>query len=176
MYLSFYIYNKKFTFTIDFTNNDTTKVSDVILYVKTAKSGWHPLEATYDVKQDKWVAAGEFGNMYDGDLPVNVSVDYVSNSIVEADFTQIHAFFDENEEMYELSEKFKKIELVLQQFSENPHQIDPLIALIEEMLSPEDLAEIKSFEDSINSFSDTQIDSLMDIYLNREIVNQVYIL
>ena len=165
----YYIYNKKFTFTIDFTNNDTTKVSDVILYVKTAKSGWHPLEATYDVKQDKWVAAGEFGNMYDGDLPVNVSVDYVSNSIVEADFTQIHAFFDENEEMYELSEKFKKIELVLQQFSENPHQIDPLIALIEEMLSPEDLAEIKSFEDSIYSFSDTQIDSLMDVYLNREI-------
>ena len=94
--------------TIDFTNNDTTKVSDVILYVKTAKSGWHPLEATYDAKQDKWVAAGEFGNMYDGDLPVNVSVDYVSNSIVEADFTQIHAIFDENEEMYELAEKFKK--------------------------------------------------------------------
>lgn len=72
----YYIYNKKFTFTIDFTNNDTTKVSNVILYVKTAKSGWHPLEAIYDTKQDKWVAAGEFGNMYDGDLPVNVSVDF----------------------------------------------------------------------------------------------------
>lgn len=72
----YYIYNKKFTFTIDFTNNDTTKVSNVVLYVKTAKSGWHPLEATYDAKQDKWVAAGEFGNMYDGDLPVNVSVDF----------------------------------------------------------------------------------------------------
>lgn len=72
----YYIYNKKFTFTIDFTNNDTTKVSNVILYVKTAKSGWHPLEATYDAKQDKWVAAGEFGNMYDGDLPVNVGVDF----------------------------------------------------------------------------------------------------
>lgn len=72
----YYIYNKKFTFTIDFTNNDTTKVSNVVLYVKTAKSGWHSLEATYDAKQDKWVAAGEFGNMYDGDLPVNVSVDF----------------------------------------------------------------------------------------------------
>lgn len=72
----FYIYNKKFTFTIDFTNNDTTKVSNVVLYVKTAKSGWHPLEVTYDAKQDKWIAAGEFGNMYDGDLPVNVSVDF----------------------------------------------------------------------------------------------------
>jgi hypothetical protein len=165
----YYIYNKKFTFTIDFTNNDTTKVSDVILYVKTAKSGWHPLEATYDVKQGKWVASGEFGNMYDGDLPVNVSVDYTFNSIVAADFAQTNAFFDENEEMFELSEKFKKIESVLQRFSEKPHQIDPLIALVEEMLSPDDLAEIKSFEDSIYSFSDTQIDSLMDVYLNREI-------
>lgn len=72
----YYIYNKKFTFTIDFTNNDTTKVSNVILYVKTAKTGWHPLEASYDSIQDKWVAIGEFGNLYDGDLPVNVSVDF----------------------------------------------------------------------------------------------------
>lgn len=74
----YYIYNKKFTFTIDFTNNDTTKVSDVVLYVKTVKSGWHPLEATYDAKQDLWVAAGEFGNTYD--LPVNVSVDFTAST------------------------------------------------------------------------------------------------
>lgn len=76
----YYIYNKKFTFTIDFTNNDPEVVTDVVLYVKTAKSGWHPLTATYDAKQDIWVAAGEFGNMYDGDLPVNVSVDYTCNT------------------------------------------------------------------------------------------------
>jgi hypothetical protein len=81
----YYIYNKKFTFTIDFTNNDTTKVSDVVLYVKTAKSGWHPLNATYDTKQDLWVATGEFGNMYDEDLPVNVSVDFnkVSEPLID---------------------------------------------------------------------------------------------
>mgnify|MGYP002624838457 CR=1 FL=1 len=84
----YYIYNKKFTFTIDFTNNDTTKVSNVVLYVKTAKSGWHPLEAIYDAKQDKWVAAGEFGNMYDGDLPVNVSVDYVISYRAKTDVTE----------------------------------------------------------------------------------------
>lgn len=76
----YYIYNKKFTFTIDFTNNDTTKVSNVVLYVKTAKSGWHSLNATYNEKQKLWVASGEFGNMYDGDLPINVSVDFLSLS------------------------------------------------------------------------------------------------
>lgn len=90
----YYIYNKKFTFTIDFTNNDTTKVSNVVLYVKTAKSGWHPLEATYDAKQDKWVAAGEFGNMYDGDLPVNVSVDYSASSLLKIDYEKLNEPFE----------------------------------------------------------------------------------
>lgn len=90
----YYIYNKKFTFTIDFTNNDTTKVSNVVLYVKTAKSGWHPLEATYDVKQDKWVAAGEFGNMYDGDLPVNVSVDFSASSLLQMDYEKLNEPFE----------------------------------------------------------------------------------
>lgn len=90
----YYIYNKKFSFTIDFTNNDTTKVSDVVLYVKTAKSGWHPLEATYDKKQNKWVAAGEFGNMYDGDLPVNVSVDFNMNVPIQMDREAIDNIFD----------------------------------------------------------------------------------
>lgn len=80
----YYIYNKNFTFTIDFTDNDTTKVSNVILYVKTADGMWTPLDAVYDVKQNLWVAEGEFGNMYDGVLPVNVCVDYVLNTEVLA--------------------------------------------------------------------------------------------
>ena len=71
-------------------------MSNVILYVKTAKSGWHPLEATYDTKQDKWVAAGEFGNMYDGDLPVNVSVDYEISNRAKTDIT---ASFDAEVEL-----------------------------------------------------------------------------
>lgn len=83
------MYNKKFTFTVDFTNNDTTKVSDVVLWVKTAKSGWHPLQAAYDVKQRCWVAVGEFGNMFDADLPVNVSVDFASKAVSAIDGKQI---------------------------------------------------------------------------------------
>ena len=75
----YYIFNKNFTFTIDFTQNDTTKISDVVLYVKTAKSGWHPVEAIYNAKLGMWTASAEFGNRYDGDLPINVSVDYRSN-------------------------------------------------------------------------------------------------
>lgn len=73
---TYYIYNKKFTFTIEFTDNNPSIISDVVLYVKTANSGWHPLEATFDERQELWVASGSFGNMYDGDLPEDVSVDY----------------------------------------------------------------------------------------------------
>ncbi len=72
----YYIYNKLFTFTIDFTNNDPEKISNVVLYVKTGKGRQIPLKARYDAKKQLWVASGEFGDMYDGDIPVNVSVDF----------------------------------------------------------------------------------------------------
>ena len=77
---TYYIYNKQFTFTIDFTNNDTSLISNVVLYVKTGSGRQIPLKASYDARKQKWVANGEFGNMYDGDIPVNVSVDFDSKS------------------------------------------------------------------------------------------------
>ena len=84
-YYIYYIYNKKFTFTIDFTSNDTTKISNVILNVITGNGETVSIPATFDQKQYVWVAAGEFGNMYDGNIPVNVSVDYSCevNNIVD---------------------------------------------------------------------------------------------
>lgn len=82
----YYIYNKKFTFTIDFTSNDTTKVSDVVLYVKTGKGKKVPLKASFSEKQKCWIAEGEFGNMYDGDIPVNVSVRYGRNDDFICDY------------------------------------------------------------------------------------------
>lgn len=75
-YYIYYIYNKKFTFTIEFTSNDTTKISNVVLNVKTGNGETINLPASFDKKLEVWVASGEFGNMYDGNIPVNVSVDY----------------------------------------------------------------------------------------------------
>ena len=98
-YYIYYIYNKVFTFTIEFTSNDTTRISNVILNVKTGNGTETALNATYDKKQDLWVATGEFGNMYDGNIPVNVSVDYSCevNNLVDRDFLedQKNMFFDE---------------------------------------------------------------------------------
>ena len=73
---TYYIYNKTFTFTIDFTTSNPEAVTNVVLWVKTGKGNLIPLEAFFDEAKECWVATGEFGNMYDGDIPVNVSVDY----------------------------------------------------------------------------------------------------
>ncbi len=75
---TYYIYNKKFTFIIEFTSADPDDVSNVVLWVKTGKGRHIPLHASYDSKLSCWVASGEFGDMYDGDIPVNVSIDFDS--------------------------------------------------------------------------------------------------
>ena len=91
----YYIYNKEFTFTIDFTNNDPEKVSNVVLFVKTGNDGkWRGLKATYDEKKQMWVAAGQFGNMYDGNIPVNVKVSYDIDSEPVVDAGQFNDLFN----------------------------------------------------------------------------------
>lgn len=66
-----------FTFLIDFTNNDTTIVKDVVLYVFTDHDDVVTLYPEYDDKQDKFVATAKF-NSYS--LPYNVSVDFYAES------------------------------------------------------------------------------------------------
>ena len=110
----YYIYNKVFTFTIDFTVNDPEKISNVVLYVKTADDNWHPLNATFDRKKECWVASGEFGNYYDGILPVNVSVDFKFESEVVLDANQLSnefgAFGKVQNAMKENSDSFESLE------------------------------------------------------------------
>ena len=77
----YYIYDRHFNFTIEFNTNDTVKVTDVILNVKTGDGNWTKLIPVYDSRTGKWMVAAEFGDMYDGIVPVNVSVTYVVNAI-----------------------------------------------------------------------------------------------
>lgn len=65
--------NNTFSFLIDFNDNDTTLISNVILDVKTSKGLWKALPATYDNQQSCWFASGNF---YSSALPVNVAVRY----------------------------------------------------------------------------------------------------
>ena len=86
---TYYIYNKVFTFTIDFTANDTTRVRDVLLRVKTGDGSWTALPTAFDINKNCWVASGEFGNMYDGNVPKNVAVAYVADTEIELDTSRI---------------------------------------------------------------------------------------
>lgn len=62
-----------FTFTIDFTNNSPSVVSNVALHVKTSSDEVVRLPASYDRTKDLWMATRPF---YSGSLPLNVSVTY----------------------------------------------------------------------------------------------------
>ena len=75
----------QFTFIVDFTNNDPTKVSEVVLYVHTNASQIVELRPKYDEKLDKWVAYHDFPS---NNLPANVSLDFVANSDVFGDSKQ----------------------------------------------------------------------------------------
>lgn len=81
-----------FTFLIDFTNNDTTKVSDVVLYVKTCEGNQVPLNASYDDKKQLWVASGDFGSWSNYDIPANVSLDYDVNIVAKMDSSSVNRY------------------------------------------------------------------------------------
>ena len=68
--------HRTFSYTIEFTDNKA--VTNVVLYVKTAITGWWPLDATYDEEKDVWVTAGEFGDSQNADLPINVGVNFTT--------------------------------------------------------------------------------------------------
>lgn len=77
-----------FTFIIDLSENDTTKVSDVTLYVHTTDGDRRKLSAKYNGKLNRFVATSSF-DMYS--LPVNVSIDlncpnlYISEPLYQKD-------------------------------------------------------------------------------------------
>ena len=62
-----------FTFVVDFTENDTTKISDVKVKIYTSQNNWKVLDASFNEKIGKWVAVSRFNA---SELPSGVSVDF----------------------------------------------------------------------------------------------------
>ena len=105
-----------FTFIVDFTNNDSTIVNDVVLYVYCDNGNVVPLYPTYDAKQDKWVVKGKFDSF---SLPTNVSVDFTCNTKTYLDAQKIaHAGDDFKEVSANYFEAMKKLRELLSSFSE----------------------------------------------------------
>ena len=66
-----------FTFVADFTNNDTTVISNVFLAVRTDKGNELSIPMSYDSKKDRWIAVKQFDSK---ELPVNVRLKYISET------------------------------------------------------------------------------------------------
>ncbi|MBO6118135.1 MAG: leucine-rich repeat protein [Bacteroidales bacterium] len=85
-----------FTFIIDFTNNDTAIVSNVVLNVFTDDNKVVKLKPHYDAKQDRWVVKTQF---HTESLPMNVSVDFIANTELELDTFKVFEAINNYEEM-----------------------------------------------------------------------------
>lgn len=71
-----YYPKKVFTYTIEFTDNDPERISNVILYVHTADGKIVPVNASYDENKGLWYAEIDMGTSSNGYYPVNCSVDF----------------------------------------------------------------------------------------------------
>ena len=156
------IHVPKFTYTIEFTKNDTTLVSDVELVVETSKGEFYSLEANYDEKQGLWVAVDE--STANDDLPVDVSVDYVLNTEGRFDPSRIRKYLTDAAELDELKDYSQRVETYFSQLSAGtaPDDLTTFGALIDELMTPEMQAEEQAFLDSIANLSDAEIDALLE--------------
>ena len=137
-----YYPEKKFTYTIDFTNNSPEKVSNVILYVHTADGQIVPLYPTYDEQKDVWVAEIDMGNRNDSYYPVNVSVDFNMNTDFVLDAVnfddKLHEFDKNKKEIQEETE----LDLLLEKFFQAKEEGD--VDLMDELT--EQIIEMQGYE------------------------------
>lgn len=79
------------TFIADLTNNDSTIVKGVDIYVFTDQDEKRKLTASYDGKKDRWVAESRFES---NNLPVNLNVEIDDSVAIELDGKQLDAIYE----------------------------------------------------------------------------------
>ena len=155
-----------YTFTIDFTNNDTAMVSDVVLYAKLQNGRWEALDATYDKTQKLWVAAGEFSG---GSGVVNLRVGFLSNEEIKVNHSQLKSIFTDTSDYDEVKDYSQRVDAFFANYKGSDDDAATFRQLCEEVLSPEDIQEIKDYENSLKNLSEAEINALMDEMLAKEI-------
>lgn len=76
-YYSYWPNYPEFTFLVDFTDNDTTKVSNVTLYVYTTSGDVREISTEFDAKRKSFIAVGSFDSF---SLPTNVGVNFMADT------------------------------------------------------------------------------------------------
>lgn len=163
----------EFTFLIDFTNNDTTKVSNVVLWVETCKGNQVPLQAKYDANKGLWIASGKFGDWSNYDIPVNVSLDFNYNSEKLFDSSELS---DISNEIAGLSDHFfilsELLEKEMQKDSDiNIDNINVIDTLDWASILDSAIIEMVGFDEDIeSSLSYSYFDNLSDEELDSYIL------
>ena len=80
-----------FTFIVEFTNNDTTIVSDIVLHVFTTSGVVRNLHPVYEKNLDAYVVSDKFNS---NALPETVSVSFNANTKIYGDAAQVADAFD----------------------------------------------------------------------------------
>lgn len=112
-YYSYWPEYPEFTFLIDLSENDTTKVSDMTLFVKTSDGDTRQLPAEYDGKQNCFVATGSFNT---NSLPVNVGVEFKSYIGALLDRGQFEDALMKSDNFIQ-SENKKKIDTIIEEIN-----------------------------------------------------------
>lgn len=163
-----------FTFIVEFTNNDTTIVSDIVLHVFTTSGVVRNLHPVYDEKLDAYVVSDKFNS---NALPETVSVSFNANTKIYGDAAQVADAFDNAKHMIE-DVTDENVNSLLNQLDEigDETQDDEIIEelynslniRIESIEVTDFDAQLKNFEDNIE-FPDVPLvlsDGPLDIISN----------
>ena len=127
-----YYPKKQFTYTIEFTNNDPERISNVVLYVHTADGKFVPCPASYDEKKGFWYAEINMGSSSNGYYPVNCSVDFDYNSEILVDRNHYDEIVDNIEkgrdEIYQVKDSISTLNAETDSIETEYEKLSPLIA------------------------------------------------
>lgn len=162
-----YYPQKKFTYTIEFTENDPERISNVVLYVHTADGQFVPCDAKYDERKKLWFAEIDMGHSPDNYYPVNCSVDFDYNGEKLVDLREIE---ETREEIIELTNDYAEKCKVLSQYFEGVEELDyaDFLRLTSELGIPIDLSQVNVegvLPDDYNNWSEDKQDEYEDAEL-----------
>ena len=160
-----YSSNTAFTFTLNFSNNDTTKISNVVLYVKTMKDEWVPLYPQYDDGKGLWVTSAKSSDLNDS-YPVNVSVDFTVKNDLLADRECIN---EEWNNLYSVLNEFsiEKRDSIVNYFKNDVEIENHLLDRMDMLLEQEEL-DVDAIVGLLDSLLVVVDDGLFDDTLSHE--------
>ena len=161
-----------FTFLIDFTNNDTTMVSDVKLNVLLSDNSVSTLTPVFDGKRKCWVATAKYNS---NALPTNVNVDFSSSAERRFDKRQLEEAAEELEgylEEYQsimnsVGEAFEGVTIDENTDDATIEALDVKLEKLNALFTEDDITTLNtdSIDAVLNTLTDEQFAALLDAEL-----------